>query len=86
MTVRDGPIRSAIAKPRFRAANMLNRMWRRLPCSQLALSSVHHHPMHYMGYDPVMPNKSSARLLGARKLMPPAAACISPPDISSINT
>src|ERR1051326_2879713 len=52
MMVRDGPATSAVAGPRSLTHIMLKRMCRKLPCSQLAVSTVHPHPKPNPGIPP----------------------------------
>ena len=52
---------SAVAGPSWRTHIMLNRMCRALPCSQPALSTVHHMPSLKTGIAPLAPNARATR-------------------------
>ena len=80
MTVRAGPITSAAAGPSCRTHIMLNRMCRKWPCSQLALSTVHHRPRPKTGKAPLAPSSSSACWLGAKMASPGPSVCSAAPD------
>jgi hypothetical protein len=49
---------------------MLRTMWSRLPCSQDALSTVHHRPYVKTGTAPLSPRTKRARSPGERRERP----------------
>ena len=86
MIVRDEPKKSTIAVPRSRTHIMLKRMCSRLPCSQDAVSNVHHQPSPKTGNAPDMPKMISACELGEEKRHAAAAVNCRPlPDISKVS-
>ena len=74
---------SATAGPRSRTHIMLKMMWSRLPCSQPALSTVHHRPYPKTGMPPLAPSRNSTPESGARKPKRPPPMRIALPESSS---
>src|ERR1700730_3589708 len=84
MTVRDGPMTSAVAGPSCRTHIMLNTICSSPPCSQPALRTVHQRPNLKTGIAPLAPNRNNAGTLGDRIENRPFIWKIAFPDASSV--
>src|SRR5689334_4975567 len=83
MTILAEPYKCAVEGPSCLNASMLKAICRMPPCSQPALSGVHHRLSSNIGPLPEAPKMYSAGPLGPRKLKPDPPE--SPPDATSVN-